>query len=88
MFHTTPHQEIIQNYVAGDFGKVYLADGTTLDVMDMGDIWILLPNVSVWLLEKGQHILELRRNLIFLDNLMMKRMQYYLLVVLEGYKGS
>ena len=22
LFHTTPHQEIIQNYVAGDFGKV------------------------------------------------------------------
>ena len=26
-FHTTPHREIIQNYVTGDFGKVYLADG-------------------------------------------------------------
>ena len=26
-FHTTPHQEIIQNYVEGDFGKVYLANG-------------------------------------------------------------
>ena len=22
-FHTTPHREIIHNYVAGDFGKVY-----------------------------------------------------------------
>ncbi|RVW71079.1 Retrovirus-related Pol polyprotein from transposon TNT 1-94 [Vitis vinifera] len=29
-FHTTPHREIIQNYVAGDFGKVYLADGSAL----------------------------------------------------------
>ena len=51
LFHTTPHQEIIQNYGAGDFGKVYLAEGLTLDVVGMGDIRILLPNGSVWLLE-------------------------------------
>ncbi|RVW68574.1 Retrovirus-related Pol polyprotein from transposon TNT 1-94 [Vitis vinifera] len=51
-FHTTPHREIIQNYVAGDFGKVYLADGSTLDAVGLGDIRILLPNGSVWLLEK------------------------------------
>ena len=68
-FHTTPHQEIIQNYVAGDFGKVYLADGTTLDVVGMGNVRILLPNGSVWLLEKVRHIPELRRNLIFVGQL-------------------
>ena len=43
-FHTTPHREIIQNYVAGDFGKVYLAYGSALDVVGMGNVWILLPN--------------------------------------------
>ena len=68
-FHTTPHREIIQNYVVGDFGKVYLVDGTTLDVVGMGDVWILLPNGSVWLLEKVQHIPNLRRNLIFVGQL-------------------
>ena len=51
-FHTTPYQEIIQNYVVGDFGKVYLADGVALDIVGMGDVRILLPNGSVWLLEK------------------------------------
>ena len=51
-FHTTPHRKIIQNYVTGDFGKVYLADGSALDVVGMGNIQILLPNGSVWLLEK------------------------------------
>ena len=51
-FHTTPHRKIIQNYVAGDFDKVYLADGSALDVVGMGDVRILLPNGSVWLLEK------------------------------------
>ena len=73
-FHTTPHREIIQNYVAGDFGKVYLADGSALDVVGIGDVRILLPNGSVWLLEKVRHILDLRRNMILLDNLMMKGM--------------
>ena len=65
----TPHREIIQNYVAGDFGKVYLADGSALDVVGMGDVRILLPNGSVWLLEKVRHILDLRRNLISVGQL-------------------
>ena len=43
-FHITPHQEIIQNYATGDFGKVYLVDGMALDVVGMGDVRILLPN--------------------------------------------
>ena len=37
-FHITPHREIIQNYVADDFGKVYLADGATLDVVGIGEV--------------------------------------------------
>ena len=68
-FHTTPHQEIIQNYVVGDFGKVYLADGSALDVVDMRDVQILFPNGSIWLLEKVRHIPDLRRNLIFVGQL-------------------
>ena len=43
-FHTTPHRAIIQNYVAGDFGKVYLTNGLALDVVGLGDVWISLPN--------------------------------------------
>ena len=68
-FHTTPHREIIQNYVVGDFGKVYLADGTTFDVVGMGNVRILLPNGSVWLLEKVRHIPDLKRNLISVGQL-------------------
>ena len=49
-FHTTPHQEIIQNYVEGDFGKVYLANGEALAIVGMGDIQIILLNGFVWLL--------------------------------------
>ena len=69
LFHSTPHREIIQNYVVGDFGKVYLADGISLDVMGMRDVRILLPNGFVWLLEKVRHILNLRRNLISIGQL-------------------
>ena len=68
-FHTTPHREIIQNYAAGDFGKVYLVDGSALDVMGMRDVRILLPNGSIWLLEKVRHIPDLRRNLISVGQL-------------------
>ena len=67
--HAIPHQEIIQNYVASDFGKVYLANDSALDVVGMGDVWILLPNGSVWLLGKVRHIPNLRRNLIFVKQL-------------------
>ncbi|WJZ95341.1 hypothetical protein VitviT2T_014117 [Vitis vinifera] len=68
-FHTTPHQEIIQNYVVGDFGKVYLDDGSTLDVVGLGDVRISLPNGSVWFLEKVRYIPDLKRNLIFVGQL-------------------
>ena len=68
-FHTTPHREIIQNYATCDFGKVYLADGSALDVVGMGDARILLPNGFVWLLEKVRHIPNLRRNLISVGQL-------------------
>ena len=43
---------------------MYLADGSALDVVGMGNVRILLHNGSVWLLEKVRHIPELRRNLI------------------------
>ena len=52
-----------------DFGKVYLVDGTALDVVDMRDVQILFPNGSIWLLEKVRHIPDLRRNLIFVGQL-------------------
>ena len=48
---------------------MYLADGSALDIVGMGDVRILLPNGSVWLLEKVQHIPDLRRNLILVGQL-------------------
>ena len=48
---------------------MYLADGSALDVVGIGDVRILLPNGFVWLLEKVRHIPELRRNLISVGQL-------------------
>ena len=48
---------------------MYLADGSALDVVGIGDVRILLPNGSVWLLEKVRHIPCLRRNLIYIGQL-------------------
>uniref|UniRef100_A0A2N9JBN6 Uncharacterized protein n=1 Tax=Fagus sylvatica TaxID=28930 RepID=A0A2N9JBN6_FAGSY len=68
-FQTTPHKEIIQNYVAGNFGKVYLADDETLDVVGMREIHIKMPNGSTWKIQKVQHIPSLKRNLISIGKL-------------------
>ena len=38
LFHTTPYQQFIQNYVGDNFGKMYLTNGETLDVVGMGDV--------------------------------------------------
>ena len=48
---------------------MYLADSSALDVVGMGDVQILLPNGSVWLLEKVRHNPNLRRNLISVGQL-------------------
>ena len=46
-----------------------MADGAALDVVGMAEIQILLPNGFVWLLDKVQHIPDLRRNLISIEQL-------------------
>jgi len=68
-FHTTSHREIIENYVSGDFGKVYLADGKALEIVGMGEIRIRLPNRSIWVIQKVRHVPKLMRNLIYVGQL-------------------
>ena len=48
---------------------MYLADGSALDVVGIGDVRILLPNGSIWLLENVRHIPDLKRNLISVEQL-------------------
>ena len=47
-FHAIPIREILENYVAENFEKVYLANGTALDVVDTGDVCIRVHSDSVW----------------------------------------
>jgi hypothetical protein len=50
-FHTTAIREILENYIVGNFGKVYLADGTALDIVGIGDVRIRVHSDSVWKLQ-------------------------------------
>ncbi|KAE8706762.1 Retrovirus-related Pol polyprotein from transposon TNT 1-94 [Hibiscus syriacus] len=68
-FHSTPCREIMENYVSGDFGKVYLADDETLKIVGKGDIRLKLPNQTTWTLKGVRHIPGLKRNLISVGQL-------------------
>jgi hypothetical protein len=68
-FHTTAIREILENYVSGDFGKVYLADGKALDVVGIGNVKIRIHADSVWKLQKVRHVPELKKNLISVGQL-------------------
>ena len=46
-FHITSHKEIMTNYVANDFSKVYLADRQSLDTVGIRDVCIKQQNGSV-----------------------------------------
>ena len=50
-------------------GKVYLADGTPLDIVGMGDVRIRVHSDSVWKLQKVRHVPQLKKNLISVGQL-------------------
>jgi len=63
-FHITPSLELLYNYVTRKFGKVYLANVKSLNIIEIGDINIRTFNGSVWTLNNVRHIPALKRNLI------------------------
>ncbi|KAE8725120.1 Polyadenylate-binding protein 7 [Hibiscus syriacus] len=68
-FNSTPCQEIMENYVSGDFRKVHLADDETLKIVGKGDIRLKMPNQTTWKLTGVRHIPGLKRNLISIGQL-------------------
>nr|TKR86343.1 hypothetical protein D5086_0000239010 [Populus alba] len=68
-FHCTPHNEMLQNYVGGDHGVVYLADGTPLNIVGIGDVQIKTMNGSIWTLQNVRHVPELKKKLISVGQL-------------------
>ena len=47
-FHTTVYHELMENYIAGNYGKIYLVDGQPLDIVGMRDICLKMSNESIW----------------------------------------
>uniref|UniRef100_A0A2N9GGP6 CCHC-type domain-containing protein n=1 Tax=Fagus sylvatica TaxID=28930 RepID=A0A2N9GGP6_FAGSY len=62
-------KRLFKTYVVGNFGKVYLADDETLDVVGIREIHIKMPIGSTWKIYKVQHIPSLKRNLISIGQL-------------------
>lgn len=67
--HCSPHQEIMEKYTSGNFGKVYTANNESLDVVGKGDVRIKLPTGGIWILPDVRHIPGLKRNLISVGQL-------------------
>jgi len=68
-FHTIPSLELLYKYVSGKFGKIYLVDGKSLDIIGKSDINIRTSNGSVWTLNNVKHIHALKKNLICIGQL-------------------
>ena len=61
-FHTTACRDVLENYVAGNHGKVYLADGEPLDIVGFGDVRLKMPNALVWNIHKVRHVPGLQKS--------------------------
>ena len=59
----------MENYVAGNYGKVYLANGELLDIVGIGDITLKMSDGHVWRISKVRHVPKLMHNLISLGQL-------------------
>lgn len=47
-FHTSTPHENMEKYIAGDYGKVYLIDEESLDIINMDDVFLKMSNESIW----------------------------------------
>ena len=66
-YHYTSHYKIMENYVNGDFGKVYLVDDGTMKITRKDDTEVKRTNEIVWKLKDMRFIPSLKRNLILMD---------------------
>ncbi|KAJ4736375.1 Transposon Ty1-NL2 Gag-Pol polyprotein [Rhynchospora pubera] len=68
-FHSTSCKELIKNFVAGQYGTVYLADGKPLSITGKGDVHIKSDNGYKWALHDVRYIPGLKKNLISVGQL-------------------
>lgn len=55
-FHTTSRMDVLQNYVCGNFGKVYLGDDEGCNIVEKGDVQITQTNGTVMKLKDVKHM--------------------------------
>lgn len=63
-FHTIVHHKIMGNYVAENYGKIYLANREPMDIVGIGDVNLRISNRSFWIVYEVKHVLKLMYNLI------------------------
>jgi GAG-pre-integrase domain len=68
-FHSTSCKELMTNFMSGEYGKVYLADGKPLEIMGKGDVQIKSSNSHKWTLHDVRYIPDLKKNLISVGKL-------------------
>lgn len=67
-FHSSPHHEIMEKHMKGNFGKVYLADDEPLDIVGRGNVHIKLPTSSIWTLHDVRHF-RFEEDILFMGQL-------------------
>lgn len=67
-FHATANREVLRNYVAGDFGKVYLGGDKPCSIVGRGDVQIATQGYT-WCLKDVRHVPNLKRNLVSVGQL-------------------
>ena len=68
-FHTTSQRDLLENYVAGNRGNVYLADGEPSNNIRIRVVRSKMPNKSMWKIQKVRHMSGLMINLILVGQL-------------------
>lgn len=68
-FHCTSNREIFEDYKKGDFGKVYLTNGDSLNIAGKGTVQYVQKNGQRWKLNEVRHIPSLAKNLISVHQL-------------------
>lgn len=63
-FHVTPHRDWFSTYAKCNQGIVKLGDSYALDIVGVGDIKLMLPNGTEFVLHNVRHVPELAKSLI------------------------
>jgi len=68
-FHATGDLSKLQSYVKGSYGRVYLGDDKSCDIVGMGEVQLNLSNGTVLKLKEVRYVSSLRCSLISVGQL-------------------